>query len=110
MRVDEVGRTTQGRPFVVATVTSAENHARLEELRQVSLRLADPRGLRPDEAERLIAQGKTIVAMAYSIHSTEVGGTLSAVRLLHHLATSDAPDIRQRSRRDGAARPPLPQP
>jgi hypothetical protein len=95
VRVDEVGRTTQGRPFVVATVTSAENHARLEELRQVSLRLADPRGLGPDEAERLIAQGKTIVAMAYSIHSTEVGGTLSALRLLHHLATSDAPDIRQ---------------
>ena len=32
--VEEVGKTTQGRPFVIVTVTSAANHARLEEIRQ----------------------------------------------------------------------------
>ena len=95
MRVDEVGRTTQGRPFVVVTVTSEANQARLEEIRQVNLRLADPRGLDDEEAERLLARGRTIVAMAYSIHSTEVGGTLSALALLHHLAASDSPEVRR---------------
>jgi hypothetical protein len=93
--VDEVGKTTQGRPFVRVTVTSGENHARLEELRQVNLRLADPRGLGGDEADALIARGRAIVAMAFSIHSTEVGGTLTALRLLHLLASSDAPDVRR---------------
>ncbi len=32
--------------------------------------------------------------MAYSIHSTEVGGTLASLRLLHHLASSDDPRVR----------------
>ncbi|MCG6926528.1 MAG: hypothetical protein LJF30_14610 [Acidobacteria bacterium] len=95
VRVEEVGKTTRGRPFVVATVTSAENQARLEQIRNVNLRLADPRGLGEDEAERLIADGKAIVAMAFSIHSTEVGGTLTALRLLHLLASSDTPDVRR---------------
>ena len=32
--------------------------------------------------------------MAYSIHSTEVGGTLASLRLLHHLASSDDEAVR----------------
>ena len=93
--VDEVGETTQGRPFVLVTVTSAANHSRLEELRRANLRLADPRGLGGDEAERLVATGRTIVAMAFSIHSTEVGGTLASLSLLHHLASSDSEEVRR---------------
>ena len=65
----------------MVTVTSAANHARLEEIRRANARLADPRGLSDDEAERLVREGKVVVAMAYSIHSTEVGGTLTALRL-----------------------------
>ncbi|MGE5126723.1 MAG: M14 family metallopeptidase, partial [Betaproteobacteria bacterium] len=89
VRIEELGRTTQGRPFVLAIVSSEANQARLEEIRSVSARLADPRGLGDEEAERLVREGKTVVAMAFSIHSTEVGGTLAALRLLHHLASAD---------------------
>ncbi len=95
VKIEEVGQTTQGRPFVVATVTSEANHARIEQIRQTNLRLADPRGLTEDEAKRLVARGKTIVVMAFSIHSTEVGGTLTSLRLLHHLAASDDPETRR---------------
>jgi hypothetical protein len=90
----EVGRTTQERPFVIATVTSEANHVRLEEIRRANARIADPRGLSPDEAERLVSDGKAVVAMAFSIHSTEVGGTLAALRLLHRLAAQDDPVTR----------------
>jgi hypothetical protein len=92
--VEEVGKTTQGRPFVVATVTSEANRERLEEIRQANARIAGPRGLGDEEAERLVRTGKAVVAMAYSIHSTEVGGTLASLRLLHHLAASDDPRVR----------------
>ena len=92
--VEEVGKTTQGRPFVIVTVTSAANHARLEEIRSANARLADPRGLGEGEAERIVRDGKAIVAMAFSIHSTEVGGTLASLRLLHHLASSDDDAVR----------------
>jgi Zinc carboxypeptidase len=94
LSVEEVGKTTEGRPFVIVTVTSAANHARLQEIRQANARLADPRGLADEEAERLLRDGKAIVAMAYSIHSTEVGGTLAALRLLHRLAASDDEGVR----------------
>ena len=92
--VEEVGKTTGGRSFVIATVTSEANHTRLEEIRRTNARLADPRGLGDDEAERLLRGGKAIVAMAYSIHSTEVGGTLAALRLMHRLAASDEQHVR----------------
>ena len=97
--VEEVGKTTQGRPFVMVTVTSEANQARVEEIRQANARIADPRGLGDEEAERLVRDGRAIVAMAYSIHSTEVGGTLASLRLLHHLASSD--DDRVRATLDG---------
>ena len=57
VRVEEVGRTTEGRPFLVVTITSEANQARLEEIRRDNLRLADParprrRGGRADRAPR----------------------------------------------------------
>jgi hypothetical protein len=91
----EVGRTTLGRPFVIVTATSGQNHARLEEIRLANARLADPRGLGEQEAQRLVEKGRAIVAMAYSIHSTEVGGTLASLLLLHRLASSDEPSVRR---------------
>ena len=94
VRVDEVGPTTQGRPFVIVTVSSAANLARLEEIRRTNERIADPRGVGAEEAERLVHDGKAIVAMAYSIHSTEVGGTLAALRLLQRLAAGEDEETR----------------
>jgi hypothetical protein len=98
--VEEVGKTTQGRPFVLVTVTSEANRARLEEIRQANARLADPSGLADETAERIVRDGKAVVAMAYSIHSSEVGGTLASLRFLHHLASSE--DDRVRAMLDGA--------
>jgi hypothetical protein len=89
--VEDVGPTTEGRPFLIATITSEANMARLEEIRRDNLRLADPRGLADEEARRIVARGKTIVAMSYSIHSTEVGGTLTAMLFAHRLATASDP-------------------
>jgi hypothetical protein len=97
--VEEVGKTTQGRPFVIVTVTSEANQARLEEIRRANARIADPRGLSDAEAERLVEDGRAVVAMAFSIHSTEVGGTLASLRLLHHLASAD--DAETRAMLDG---------
>src|SRR6266511_334401 len=43
VRTEDVGRTTEGRPFLLVTITSAANQARLEEIRRDNLRLWDPR-------------------------------------------------------------------
>ncbi len=93
IRVEQVGRTTEGNPFLVVTITSEGNMARLEEIRRDNLRLFDPRGLSEEEAQRIVARGKAVVAMTCSIHSTEVGGALTALELAHLLGTSHDPAV-----------------
>ncbi|HSD30119.1 MAG TPA: M14 family metallopeptidase, partial [Vicinamibacteria bacterium] len=90
--VEDVGPTTGGRPFLIATITSEANMARREDVRRDNLRLADPRGLGEEDAQRIVARGKAIVAMNFSIHSTEVGGTLTSMLLAHRLASARDPD------------------
>ena len=43
VKVDTLGLTTMGRPFVMVTVTSEANQSRLAELHDIQMRLADPR-------------------------------------------------------------------
>lgn len=92
--VDTLGMTTRGRPFVMVTVTSEANQARIDELHQIQMKLSDPRTISGEaELERLLDQGKTVVLITHQIHSTEVGGGLTAARMLYKLASSDDPAI-----------------
>lgn len=91
--VDTLGPSTAGRPFVMLTITSPENHRRLDRLREVQLQLADPR-LLPDgaegeaELEALLEEGRAVVMITNAIHSTEVGTSQSAAKLAHRLASA----------------------
>ncbi|HEX9631934.1 MAG TPA: M14 metallopeptidase family protein [Gemmatimonadales bacterium] len=91
----ELGKTTNGNPFVVLVISSAANLGRLEHLRAVNARLADPRTIGSDaEREQLLRDGRTIVLITSSIHSTEVGGHLAPAVMAHRLATAtDAPTL-----------------
>jgi len=92
--VDTLGLTTMGRPFVMLTITSPANLARLDEIRDMQLRLADPRRISDRaELERLLDQGKTIVLITQGIHATEVGASQMSANLAYELATSDDPRI-----------------
>lgn len=94
--MDTLGPTTLDRPFVMLTISSPENLARLDRYRELNRRLADPRRISSDEeAERLIAEGKAIVLITSSIHSTEVGGIQVPMLLAHRLASSDDPSVRK---------------
>ncbi len=95
VRVEDVGKTSEGRPFLVVTITSEANMARLEEIRLQNLRLADPRGLGDAEAESLVANGKTIVALNHGIHSDEVAASQTALETAYTLATAEDAATRQ---------------
>jgi hypothetical protein len=86
---EELGPATEGQPFVALAIAAPETLANLDHYRDIQRRLADPRGTSPDQAEVLIAEGKTVVLLTCSIHSTEVGSTLMALSLAHELATGD---------------------
>lgn len=96
VRFEELGKTTMGAPFVMATISAPENLARLGEFKDIQRQLADPRspGANADrKAQALIARGKTIVLITCGIHSTEVGSYLSSMLIAHRLASSDDPEI-----------------
>jgi len=94
----ELGKSTMGKPFVMATISSPANLARLDEYRKIQEQLADPRKLgaptvRDKKAAEFIARGKTIVLITCGIHSTEVGSYLSSMLIAHRLASSNDPEI-----------------
>jgi len=94
VRVDTLGSTTRGLPFVLLTITSASNQARLEELREIQLKLSDPRKVSgEEELANLLRQGRSVVLVTHGIHATEVGGPQMAPRLVYRMATSQDPDI-----------------
>ena len=96
-RVDyrELGKTTLGAPFIALAISSPQNLRRLDYYRQVNAGLADPRVFRTTKAARdALNNGKTIVLITSSIHSTEVGGHLSPVVLAYRLATDTSATTR----------------
>jgi hypothetical protein len=98
IRLDTLGKTTLGRPFVVATISAPENLKRLDEFKEIQRKLADPRLLASageSAANDLIGMGKTVVAITCSIHSTEVGGTFTATELAYKLTSQNTPEVRR---------------
>ena len=89
--VREYGKSTEGRPMIVAFISAPENLRRLEALRQIQKKLADPRVTPEAEAQKLIAEGKTIVLITCSIHSTEIAATHTAVEFAYRMATDNSP-------------------
>ncbi|MDA1315586.1 MAG: M14 family metallopeptidase [Acidobacteria bacterium] len=91
LRVDELGRTTEGRPLILVTIADPKTLANLDRYKQIQAGLADPRRTNAGAADVLIEQGKTVVLITCSIHSTEVASTHTAVEFAHKLLTEDTP-------------------
>jgi hypothetical protein len=91
----EIGKTTLGNDYVLLQISSPENLARLDRLIEINRRLADPRGLRDDEARALAEEGRPFYFLYATIHSTEVGNGQAIPLIVHRLATEDSPAIRE---------------
>jgi hypothetical protein len=92
---EELGKTTMGHPYVLATISAPENLARMDRLIAINRRLADPRGLSEAEARKLAREGRPFYLLFTTIHSTEVGNMQAIVEVAHRLATSADPDVRE---------------
>ena len=92
VRYEEIGKTTEGRPFVTVTISSAENISHLEEYRKIQVQLADPRISSAEQAKGLIARGKTVLVVTCNIHSSEIASSQSCAQFAYLLATETGPE------------------
>lgn len=94
--VRQLGTTTLGRPFIVAFISAPENIRELAKYQEIQRRLADPRLQRDErERDRLVQEGRVVVAISCSIHSTEIVASQMSMQLAYELATADDAQTRE---------------
>lgn len=90
----EIGRTSEGRPWTVALVSSAGNLAAIERHRETAVRLAHPRDLDDAAARALAREGKALVHIDGGLHASEVAGAQHTIELAYQLLSrADEPRI-----------------
>ncbi|MDT7540623.1 MAG: hypothetical protein QOE33_527 [Acidobacteriota bacterium] len=94
--VQKIGETTLGRPMIVAVISAPENIRDLAKYQDIQKRLADPRLVPSDaERERLVREGKTVVVISCSIHSTEIVASQMSMQLAYELASAQDEETRE---------------
>jgi len=94
INIEVLGKSTQGRPFIMLTMSSPQNLAKLDRYKQISRQMADPRGLTPQQIDALAAEGRAVVLVTLGQHSTEVASAQMGPRLVYHVATNSDDQMR----------------
>jgi hypothetical protein len=89
VHLEKIGSSPMGRPMYITFISSAENIARLEELKKINRELALNPDLEKEDLERMIRDGKVFVLGTLSMHSTEVAPSQAAPLIAYDLAGTD---------------------
>ncbi|MGN7837773.1 M14 family zinc carboxypeptidase [Stenotrophomonas sp. 22385] len=83
IKVEQIGTSYEGRPLLIATVTSAQNQQQLETLRRQHVTLADP-------TQPLSAAGNSpvVVWLGYSVHGNETSSGEAALLTAYYLVAN----------------------
>ena len=94
--VETLGQSTLKRPLIVAFISARENILALEKYKDIQQQLADPRKVADRvQRDRLFANGKVVVAISCSIHSTEIVASQMSMQLAYELATAQDTESRE---------------
>ncbi len=94
IRVTELGKSTEGNPFIMAVVSSSENMLNLDEYKSIARRLAVG-GISEQQAGRLSKEGKSVLLVTCGIHASEVGAAQMSMELAYKLITEQTPENRE---------------
>ena len=94
--VQTLGQSTLKRPVIVAFISARENILALAKYKEIQQQLADPRKITQNlQRDRLLANGKVVVAISCSIHSTEIVASQMSMQLAYELATAQDAGTRE---------------
>ena len=83
----EIGKTAEGRPHLMAIVTSPDNHTKLARYRQISQRLGFAEGVTEEEARELAKEGRAVVWIDGGLHATETLGAQQLAEMVYQMVS-----------------------
>ena len=89
--VENLGRTTNGNPYLLLTISAPETTADLPRYRATQHRLVAPRRTSEADADIIAATGKVVLLIGANVHATEIGTSQAMNTLVHFLATDTSP-------------------
>jgi hypothetical protein len=95
MVLQEIGKTSEGRPHLMAIVTSPANHAKLAQYKSISQRLGFAEGLTDDQARALAQDGKAVVWIDGGLHANETLGAQQLAEMVYQMVSRDDPETRR---------------
>ncbi|WP_456464098.1 M14 metallopeptidase family protein [Lutibacter sp.] len=87
--IEDRGETFEGRPLLLLTVTSPENHKDIKNIQQNHLKLTDA----AVSNQLNISSMPIVVYQGFSIHGNEPSGANSSMVLAYYLAAAEGPEI-----------------
>lgn len=89
--LEERGRTYENRFLLLLTITSEENHTRIDQIREQQQALADPER----SGELNLESMPVVVNLAYSIHGNEPSGSNASMLVAYHLTAAMGEEINE---------------
>ncbi|NOX89836.1 MAG: hypothetical protein GXO77_12500 [Calditrichaeota bacterium] len=93
IKMIEVGRTPLNKPIFVVFISSAENIANLQRLKEINQQLALNWKLREEQVQKLTDEGRVFLLATLSMHSGEVGPSQAAPLIAYELAVTQDPQF-----------------
>ena len=87
LTLQEIGRTAEGRPHLMAIVTSPANHRNLAKYKDISRRLALAEGITDQQARALAKEGKAVVWIDGGLHATETLGAQQLAEMVYQMVS-----------------------
>ncbi len=96
IEIETIGKTTNGNDQIMAIISSEENLKNKKKYQEIARKLADPRGLTPQQIDALVKEGKAILMVTCNIHSTEIASSQMAMEWAYALATANDAETKSR--------------
>ncbi len=93
VKVFTIGRSEEGRETLLVVISDEANLAELDRYKAIAAKLAGPRKITADEAQKLINEGVPMYWASGSIHSPETGSPEMLMELAYRLAVEESPLI-----------------
>jgi hypothetical protein len=89
MELEIIGETAEGRPMLMAVISSPANLANLDRYKDISRRLALAEGVGEAQARDLAAEGRAVIWIDGGIHATETLGAQQLVEMVYQMVSFD---------------------